>query len=29
MEIQQGITMGLIILAVAIPAIIMVIRLRK
>ena len=29
MEIQQGITMGLIILAVAIPAVIMLIRLRR
>ena len=29
MEIQQGVTAGLIILAVAIPAIIMLIRLRR
>lgn len=29
MEIQQGITMGLIILAVSIPIVIMLIRLRK
>jgi len=29
MEIQQGITVGLIILAVTIPAIIMLIRLQK
>jgi hypothetical protein len=29
MEIQQGVTAGLIILAVAIPTIIMLIRLRR
>jgi hypothetical protein len=29
MEIQQGVTAGLIILAVAIPVVIMLIRLRR
>lgn len=29
MEIQQGLTAGLIILAVAIPVVIMLIRLRR